>query len=454
METAYMVGAIRFQFAFNLSGEEDIFYNAELREEEDEFRIYILLDGKITLEDLSFKSARWNDEISYNTWGKTLKTKGGSINDQHITLNLSSAQLLTMRSKVYRKIREYYFVINSYEYSYLNESKLRSCIFHLSLPDNQLVRDLKLIEYDYERDKYISNPYTLEAVNVKCKIQETNIAPYSVIIEYGNCLAEIETKNNLLLDLISFYYAIPIEAYKRIEYNKGTVTINHKQPSCKPNRNFQRNYDLDYLIFNEGKYDLINFLKSIRLDIEEEKLEPIHVTINDYIKASSLDEVYRFLILYSALETLTKRMFKAGKYDESEKTKSLISTLNKIFKTEISSIDNSAEKKILTENWKYMKRQLHVKYIKHPIMKFCKSLNLDWDKINAEFTNKTFETNNIIKLRDQLIHNRNFILPCDVSMANINANLSFIVCIAILKEFGIEVEGFDIDFPLLNLFYN
>ena len=119
----------------------------------------------------------------------------------------------------------------------------------------------------------------------------------------------LDKEFRLLCDIVSFYYAVPIECCVSVEYEKNIVKISKEISRYNVGERINRNRNLCYLNYGIS-HCFIDFLTAIyekRTKLED-NLELLHTTINDYVRSLNLDERSCFLVLYSVLETYSKKI--------------------------------------------------------------------------------------------------------------------------------------------------
>ena len=90
----------------------------------------------------------------------------------------------------------------------------------------------------------------------------------------------------------------------------------------------------------------------------------------------------------------------------------------------------------------------------NPIKKIIKDNSIDWKKLNRHFaTVKKEETEikDIKDLRNTIIHDRKNDYTELLDMKNINNDLSFAVCIILLRELGITNVNFNKNWDKLSI---
>lgn len=439
-----------------LEWESNCIYNAIIQDIDGEIFIQLIDFNKEGNEDsISFMNRQWNDYIPYFEFGKYLVIHEAYINKIPIRLDLSSTCLRGMTSANDCYCR---FYIDKYQYSYAQENDESSNSHYLSNTSKNLVGDiwgLGLLIGNVE-----SKRLTFDE-DISCVINMNNKSElFPIIIDFDSTsLLQNEQEFRLLCDIISFYYAIPIECCISVEFDKDLVKVTREISHYNVCQKTNKNRNLCYLNYGIS-HRFIDFLTTIydnRSKLED-KLELLHTTINDYVRSFSLDERARFLVLYSILETYSRKMGKEN-VDESlaelyDKLKCVFSGMYREF---LSKIDEDMKKKIKIKTlWKNAKSCFSYP-IKHSIVRLFEKYNIDNTKINKEIEkvglpcgeDKTMKT--ISDLRNQLMHNRNvdniFKLPMDV----INSKMSFAVCIILLYNLGFSNITFYNDWSLLSI---
>ena len=472
MNKPYLTGDIYFSFSFNLTyidkmddgvrkektmeWESNCIYSAIIKDVDGNAFIQLIDFNKEGNEDsISFINRQWNDYIPYFEFGKYLVINEAYINKIPIRLDLSSTRLRGMVSANDCYCR---FYIDKYQYSYAQENEKCSISYYLSDTSKNLVGDIWGLGFftgDVEPKK-ISLHKGLSCAIIMNK--KTNLFP--IIIEIDSIsLLQNEQEFRLLCDIISFYYAIPVECCISVENGKDLVKVTREISHYNVCQKTNKNENLCYLNYGIS-HSFIDFLTTIygNRNKLKDKLELLHTTMNDYVRSFGLDERSRFLVLYSVLETYSWKMEKEN-IDESiaelyDKLKCIFSGMYREF---LSRLDEDMKKKIKIKTlWKNAKSCFSYP-VKHSIVRLFEKYNIDNLKMNEEIEkaglpcgeDRTMKT--ISDLRNQLMHNRNvdniFKLPMDV----INSKMSFAVCIILLYNLGFSNIAFYKDWLLLSI---
>lgn len=156
------------------------------------FRIYLHSDSAIT----------WDNEISFFTFGENLKTENAQINGTEIELDLSKAKLITMQTQtiISSKVNIFYFIIDTYQYRYIDTSVPNKALSYLSLPSNILVSKFHLIEYGLKKEDNKSIPFESDIANIDFTIlPNLTTNPYTAVIKYHrfDSAENVIEKNNI-----------------------------------------------------------------------------------------------------------------------------------------------------------------------------------------------------------------------------------------------------------------
>lgn len=457
MGKSYLTGDIHFSFSFDLSyldeiedgvrkintmeWESDCIYSAIIRDVDGEIFIQLVGFNKEGNEDsISFINRQWNDYIPSFEFGKYLKIHEAYINKIPIRLDLSSTRLRGMVSANDCYCR---FYIDKYQYSYAQVNERCSTLFYLSKNSKNLIGDIwglglftgnvesKILTFDED----ISFAFIM---NNKSEL-------FPIIIEFDNTtLLQNRQEFRLLCDIISFYYAVPIECCISVEYGKDSVKVTREISHYNLCQKTNKNENLCYLNYGIS-HRFIDFLTTIYKNRNnlEDQLELLHTTMNDYVRSSGLDERSRFLVLYSILETYSRKIEKEN-VDKSladlyDKLKCVFSGMYCEF---LSRVDDDIKNKIQIKTlWKNAKSCFSYPF-KHSIPKLFEKYNIDNFIMNKEIDreglpsgeDRTMKT--ISDLRNQLMHNRNVDNILKLPMDVINSKMSFAVCIILLYNLG------------------
>ena len=113
-----------------------------------------------------------------------------------------------------------------------------------------LVDDFHLIEYGLNNEDNKSIPFESNIANIDFTIlPNLTTNPYTAVIQYHifDSVENVIEKNNTLLDLLSFYYGIPIETLSIIVKQNGYTYVIYKQPTYRLMQNSPKNMNLAYL---------------------------------------------------------------------------------------------------------------------------------------------------------------------------------------------------------------
>lgn len=427
---------------------------------EKEFRIYLYPDKTVSFNELVKQSRFWNDKIPYFLFGKNLIVENAQINGTEIELDLSRAKLITSQTIVSSKSNVFYFIIDTYQYRYTDMSVQSKASFYLSFPSNMLVDDFHLIEYGLNNEDNKSIPFESNIANIDFTIlPNLTTNPYTAVIQYHifDSVENVIEKNNTLLDLLSFYYGIPIETLSIIVKQNGYTYVIYKQPTYRLMQNSPKNMNLAYL----NLYSFNDFAKGITADFSN--IKALHTTINDYIRTIYLDDISAFLILYSILETLadTEPVY----FEEKDIMKQVFDSLFESFIQGMRDANVGEDEKYsngspifkaIKEKWYNDLPGMLIKKPRemNPIKKIIKDNSIDWKKLNRHFaTVKKEETGikDIKDLRNTIIHDRKNDYTELLDMKNINNDLSFAVCIILLRELGITNVNFNKNWDKLSI---
>lgn len=470
MDKSYLKGDICFSFSFNLSyidemedkerrsktleWETNCVYSAIIKDVNGEISIQLIDTNKEGNKiSISFMSRQWNDYIPYFEFGKYVEIHEAHINNVPIVLDLSSTCLKEIVSS-----HDCYCClhIDRYQYSYAQVNEKSSITYYLYETSKNLISDLLNPQFSTE---YVEPKKLTLGKNVSCVVSinnESDLYPIRIEFDDSHFLQnEIEKEFGLLCDIISFYYAIPIECGASLVYEKNQVKVYREKSHYNACKKIIRNWNLCYLNYGIS-HDLTKFLTTIyenRTDLED-KLGLLHTTINDYVRSFNLDEESRFLILYSILETYSKKIKQSCPIENTEFHAKMELVFNDLYSDFIKKMDVNDDinyKKI----WERAKDAFSAKE-PHSIVKLFRQYDIDNEKINKEIQKTNIKSGkhkirNISDLRNQLVHNRNedniYKLPMDM----INSKLSFAVCIILLYNLGFRQIEFYKDWSLLSI---
>lgn len=454
-----LTGNIDFLLTLDTTNGQHTF-NATIINIEKEFRIYLYPDKTVSFNELVKQSRFWNDKIPYFLFGKNLIVENAQINGTEIELDLSRAKLITSQTIVSSKSNVFYFIIDTYQYRYTDMSVQGKASFYLSFPSNMLVDDFHLIEYGLNNEDNKSIPFESNIANIDFTIlPNLTTNPYTAVIQYHifDSVENVIEKNNTLLDLLSFYYGIPIETLSIIVKQNGYTYVIYKQPTYRLMQNSPKNMNLAYL----NLYSFNDFAKGITADFSN--IKALHTTINDYIRTIYLDDISAFLILYSILETLadTEPVY----FEEKDIMKQVFDSLFESFIQGMRDANVGEDEKYsngspifkaIKEKWYNDLPGMLIKKPRemNPIKKIIKDNSIDWKKLNRHFaTVKKEETGikDIKDLRNTIIHDRKNDYTELLDMKNINNDLSFAVCIILLRELGITNVNFNKNWDKLSI---
>lgn len=469
MNKPYLKDDIRFSFSFDISyinemedgirkektleWENNCEYNAIIKDVNGDIFIELKGFSKDGNENsISFINRQWNDYIPYFEFGRYLKIHQAYINEIPIRLDLSSTHLRGMVSASDCYCR---FYIDKYQYSYAQENEKCSTSYYLSETSKNLVCEfwgLGLLTGDVEPKKISLDKDLSCIVNLN---NNSELLP--IKIEYNDTKDEVEKEFGLLCDIISFYYAVPIECCMSVECVKELVKITRTIPHYNLCQETNYNENLCYLNYGIS-HRFIDFLTTIyenRKELEG-KLELLHTTMNDYVRSFGLDERSRFLVLYSVLETDSKSIksedsVPVDKIEHHHKMETVFNNMYSCFIESLRVEDNDYYRKL----WDNAKCIFSVKE-PHSIVKLFNYHNIDNDKINIEIKKANIisgkhKIKNISDLRNRLVHNRNADNLSKLPMDMINSKLSFCVCIVLLCNLGFSNIAFHKDWFLLSV---
>ena len=468
MNKSYLIGDINFSFSFNLSyinemedgvrkknvmeWERNCIYSAIIRDVDGEIFILLIDFNKEGNEDsISFINRQWNDYIPSFEFGKYLEIHEAYINKIPIRLDLSSTRLRGMVSANDCYCR---FYIDKYQYSYAQVNERCSTLFYLSKNSKNLIGDiwgLGLFTGNVESKKL-----TFDEDISFAFIMNNKSELFPIIIEFDNTtLLQNRQEFRLLCDIISFYYAMPIECCISIEFDKDLVKVTREISHNNMCQKISKNCNLCYLNYGIS-HRFVDFLTVIydNRNKWEDKLELLHTTMNDYVRSFGLDERARFLVLYSVIETYSKKIKQSVQIDKIELHNKMVHVFENLYPDFIKNMEVDDE--LYYRNlWADAKKNFYIKG-NHSIVELFNQCKIDNDKVNEEIKKAPIKTdkhkiNNISDLRNQLMHNRNIDYVYKLPMDIINIKLSFSVCIILLYNLGFSCIVFNKDWLLLSI---
>ena len=470
MNKSYLTGDIHFSFSFNLSyidemkdgirkeytskWERNCIYSAIIKDVDGDIFIQLVGFNKEGNEDtISFMSRQWNDYIPYFEFGKYIEIHEAYMNESPVELNLSSTRLRGMALS-----HDCYccFSIDNYQYSYTQKNEECTISYYLSKTSKNLAGEFWgacLLKGDVEPKKISLNQ------NFSCVINVNNDSEFLPIkIDFDSIFLsknEVEKEFRLLCDIVSFYYAVPIECCMSVEYTKDLVKITREISHYNEYQKVNKNKNLCYLNYGISHHfiDFLTVISEHRNKLED-NLELLHTTMNDYVRSFGLNEESRFLVLYSVLETYSKKENQSIQVDKIELHNKMVDIFDNLYFDFIKKleVDDADFHKNL---WKKAKETFLIKE-NHSIVELFKRYKIDCDKINneikkAKIKNGKHKIKNISDLRNQLVHNRNVDNLCKLPMDLINSKLSFAVCIILLYNLGFSNITFYKDWSLLSI---
>lgn len=195
-----------------------------------------------------------------------------------------------------------------------------------------------------------------------------------------------------------------------------------------------------------------DFAKGITTDFSN--IKALHTPINDYIRTIYLDDISAFLILYSILETLadTGPVY----FEEKDIMEQVFDSLFESFIQGMRDANGGKNEKYsngspifkaIKEKWKNDLPGVLIKKPRemNPLKKLIKDNNIDWKKINRHFSAVKKEgtrIKDIKNLRNAIAHKRKEDYTELLDIKNINSDLSFAVCIILLRKLGINNVNF------------
>lgn len=167
-----------------------------------------------------------------------------------------------------------------------------------------------------------------------------------------------------------------------------------------------------------------------------------------------MDDISAFLILYSILETLAGT--EPIHFEEKDIMKQVFNSLFESFIQGMRDANRGKDEKYsngspifkaIKEKWKNDLPGVLIKKPRemNPLKKLIKDNNIDWKKLNRHFSTAKKEGTGIkdIKiLRNTIVHDRKEDYTELLDMKNINSDLSFAICIILLRKFGINNVNF------------
>lgn len=389
---------IKLQLYIKLSNEKYFIDNALLLCENSKYKIIANINYKDAYK-FSFRSKYWNDNMLTLKLNKEFSVKKAYLANTEIKVKFNNSQLTRFHSEHYlhKNYTTFIWEIDSFIYEVIDDSPIaeNETVYYLTKNASELLK--------YER---IDTSFQYKGIHFfLCAKQDENICLKSFIRE--------DSIINEILLLMSFYLRTPIE-YKTIQqFNTNTKKVEYHKTKYNILEKHIVNFQFMYLEIEKSD-SFINFITAIKRNtIEEPRFSFIGKGIEMYVRSNYLDNLSKYILLYSVLATFANKIHNFEGNNEYKRIKYLFNE----FDVNISLLDNE----ISSQNWH--------------------------DSYGQKITN-------FAELRNEIMHSlpSQEILEFIDHKSDIISRLEFMTCIIILKELGFYNIQFVKDFNTLNVF--
>lgn len=389
---------IKLQLYVKLSHERFFIDDALLLCEGSEYKIIANINSK-DAPNFSFRTKYWNDNMLSLKLHQEFSIKKAFLGDCEIKVRFNNTRLIGLYGEhlLHKNYATFVWKIDSFIYETVNDDSMKGCEIVCQLTKNAsglLKYGKKDISFQYKGIQLFLYIDEEGHSCIKCLTQQ-----YSIIDE--------------VLSLMSFYLRTPIEfrmirtldkknisvEYKRTKYNIQEIHIVHSQ--------------FMYLNINNGGtfLEFVEFISDN--DIEDSVFTFVRKGIDNYVRSNYLDNLSKYVLLYSVLAVFANKIHKYIGYCEYERIKKLF----ECFELNISAIDSVIGKKGFKDS-------------------------------NGNIIK------NLAELRNEIMHG----LPSTEIIrfldndSDVISRMEFVTCITILKELCFSNISFKDGFENLNVF--
>lgn len=338
---------IKLKLYIKLTNDRCFIEDASLVSEGLKYRIIAKIKSK-DARAFSLRSKYWNDNMLTLNLNKEFSVYKAYLDGKSVKVRLNDARLVGMHSKhlLHQDYTTYVWEISSFVYEMNNEKNgnINEIRYYLTRNSNGILVDNKIKEtFIYKKSTYSLFADEDDNVYIRTTIRQEDIADKIV--------------NEILL-LLSFYLRTPIEYRMKHIVNGKEITFKYNHTKYNIQETYIIHSQFLYLNIQCGE-NLADFIKSIEGGhIEDVTFEFIGRGIDNYIRSNFLDNVSKYILLYSVLAAFAHKIHS---YNEQNEYKS-IKKLTDNFNLDISLLDSDIKtKKFNDSNGKRISNFAHLR---------------------------------------------------------------------------------------------
>ena len=326
---------IKLQLYIKLANERCLIKDASLISEGLKYKIIAKVKSKYA-RAFSLRSKYWNDNMLTLNLNKEFCVYKAYIEDKSIKIRLNGAHLVGMHSNhnFHQDYTTLIWEISSFVYEMNNEKSENVNEIRYFLTKNST----GILGYNKIKETFIykNSIFSLFAdeddnIYIRTTIRQEEIADKFV--------------NEILL-LLSFYLRTPIEYRMKQVVNGKKTTYKYIKTKYNIQEKYITHSQFLYLNIRYGE-DLADFIKSIEGNhIKDVTFEFIGKGIDNYIRSNYLDNLSKYILLYSVFAVFANKIHFYTGHSEYERIKKLTDN----FDLDLSLLDSVIEKKNLIDS--------------------------------------------------------------------------------------------------------
>ncbi len=424
--------------------ESNKFYEALLLVSDDEIRLDVKFPN---LDKISHRMGTWNNEISYDSWGKLVVCENNKAykdgSSESVSIDFSESKLLTYKGSTGSPYISFYIDRIQYCYDYLIDKD--EATYWLNDAGYKFVQDYYNVSWGIELPERMK----IEAhdiLGVRCypyfdfyrangsNSREIIIRKTPKVKWYDfDDIESVVKYNAWICQLASLFYGNDINYIGGCIDFKGKRTVIHQilPPSTLKNRGM--------LLYFNGLHEIYHFINAVSFDNYKKYDQKFTRIIERFVQSLYLDGSTRFLALYNILElckcTYMKDKSKKGNNDNpaiNAILQQISDSLKKGYDDVIKEIKDESIKQIIETQY----HSAHSALTREPTGKEMQTFIekfFDMQKIQ-HYTQK-----DIFKLRNAIMHGDSKNIPNEI-----NDIVEYIGIILILKLLGCPIQVNDV----------
>lgn len=414
----------------------------------------IRLDVKFPdLDKICHRMATWNNEISFDSFGKLVFCKNNSAynesKNESVTIDFSESKLLTYKGSTDSPYIS--FFIDKIQYSYDYPTDKDEAIFWLNNAGYKFVQDYYNVDWGIELPKRM-NIKAHDILGARCypyfdfyRTSESNsreiIIRKSPKVKWYDFddIESVVKYNGWICQLASLFYG------NDINYTGGQIDYNNRRTfifQIVPASTLRNKYT--FLYFN-GLHKIYQFINAVSFELFQKTEKQLIPIVRRFIQSLYLDASTRYLVLYNILE-IRHSVEKENQTPElvlegvriKKALKLIRKKLNEAYNGALQIVESKKEKDRLDVRYKATKNALDREPTSYKMQTFIEDQKFDISLINSYIKREIVEYD-FFELRNKVIHG-----SCINNLETASDILEHIDIILILKLLGCPIQVNDV----------